>query len=177
MPSSAARLPQSTKVEDSTRTFPCSGSFRSLLAFALFGVAAAPANAQSPAAMIEGLDAGRWRQTIAVVDRSGAPNGSDVYTAAFGESMTGFPRRPDTFRNGAMAFTYMSTLLLTLVDPKKVSLDTKLSTFSPDLPYADRITLKNLANMTSGYADYVIRTRLLQGLMHTVPSMGAGRAH
>jgi CubicO group peptidase (beta-lactamase class C family) len=69
------------------------------------------------------------------------------------------------FRNGAMAFTYMSTLLLTLVDQKKVTLDTKLSQFRPDLPYADRITLKNLANMTSGYADYVYQNELLQGLM------------
>ena len=82
--------------------------------------------------------------------------GQNIYTEAVGESMAGVAVTvPMHFRNGAMAFTYMSTMLLELVDQKKVSLDTKLSEFLPDLPHADQITLKNLANMTSGYADYV----------------------
>jgi hypothetical protein len=68
------------------------------------------------------------------------------------------------FRNGAMAFTYMSTMLLELVDQKKVSLDAKLSQFFPDLPSANRITLKQLANMTSGYADYVYQPELTHAL-------------
>lgn len=137
------------------------------LALALCCIATAPANAQSQAATIEGLvrqsmTTNHLRSLIVQV-RS---NGADVYTAAFGESMTGVAATPQMhFRNGAMAFTYMSTLLLTLVDQKKVTLDTKLSRFRPDLPYADRITLKNLANMTSGYADYVYQNELLQGLM------------
>jgi CubicO group peptidase (beta-lactamase class C family) len=67
------------------------------------------------------------------------------------------------FRNGAMAFTYISTMLLEFVDQKRVVLDDKLSKFLPDLPYADRISLKNLANMTSGYADYVYQPEVLQG--------------
>jgi len=49
------------------------------------------------------------------------------------------------FRNGAMAFTYMSTMLMELVDRKEVKLKDKLDNFLPDLPHADRITLKNLA--------------------------------
>ncbi|HEV3090642.1 MAG TPA: hypothetical protein VGX91_04260 [Candidatus Cybelea sp.] len=37
-------------------------------------------------------------------------NGQNVYTGAFGESMTGVPATPQMhFRNGALAFTYMST--------------------------------------------------------------------
>ncbi len=83
-------------------------------------------------------------------------NGTEVYTGAFGDSMTGVPATPDMhFRNGAMAFSYMATLLLELVDQKKVTLDSKLSAYFPSLPRADRITLRNLAQMTSGYADYV----------------------
>jgi CubicO group peptidase (beta-lactamase class C family) len=74
--------------------------------------------------------------------------GRQLYTEALGESMSGVPATPAMhFRNGAMAFTYISTMLLELVDQKKVSLDDKLSKFLPDLPHADRITLKNLANM------------------------------
>lgn len=92
-------------------------------------------------------------------------NGRDVYKAAFGESMTGVPATADMhFRNGALAFTYMSTLLLELVDEKKTTLDTKLSQYFPNLPNADRITLRNLAQMTSGYADYVYQPETIDGL-------------
>jgi CubicO group peptidase (beta-lactamase class C family) len=62
-----------------------------------------------------------------------------------------------------MAFTYMATLLLEMVDQKKTTLDTKLSKYFPELPHADQVTLKNLANMTSGYADYVYQPETLQG--------------
>jgi CubicO group peptidase (beta-lactamase class C family) len=92
-------------------------------------------------------------------------NGAEVYTGAFGDSMTGVPATPDMhFRNGAMAFTYMATLLLELVDQKKVRLDTKLSAYFPGLPRADRITLRNLAQMTSGYADYVYQPETSLGV-------------
>jgi len=91
--------------------------------------------------------------------------GKNVYTGAMGESMTGVPATADMhFRNGAMAFTYMSTMLMELVDQGKVKLDDKLSKFFPDLPEADHITLKNLANMTSGYADYVYQQEVLHGV-------------
>ena len=91
-------------------------------------------------------------------------DGKDVYTGALGESMTGVPATPAMhFRNGAMAFTYMATMLMELVDQKKVKLDEKLGKFLPGLPYAGRITLKNLANMTSGYADYVYQPEVLHG--------------
>jgi CubicO group peptidase (beta-lactamase class C family) len=90
--------------------------------------------------------------------------GKPVYTAALGESMTGVPATPAMhFRNGAMAFTYMSTLLLEMVDRKKVKLDDKLSKFYPNLPHAGQITLKDLARMTSGYADYVYQPEVLHG--------------
>ena len=50
----------------------------------------------------------------------------------------------------------MSTLLLKLVDEKKVSLDDKVSKYLPDIPHSDEVTLGELAQMTSGYTDYVI---------------------
>jgi CubicO group peptidase (beta-lactamase class C family) len=84
-------------------------------------------------------------------------DGQEIVTEALGESMTGVPA--DTgmhFRNGAVAISYVSTLLLKLVDEQKVSLDDKLSKFLPEIPHADRVTLGQLAQMTSGYVDYVI---------------------
>lgn len=94
-------------------------------------------------------------------------NGSDLYKKAIGDSMTGVPATADMhFRNGALAFTYMATLLLQFVDQKRTTLDAKLSQYFPDLPNAGRITLRNLAQMTSGYADYVYQPELINGLYH-----------
>lgn len=84
-------------------------------------------------------------------------DGKELLTEALGESMAGVPATKDMhFRNGAVAFSYITTLLLQLVDENKAALDDKLSKWFPDLPRADRVTLKMLANMTSGYADYVL---------------------
>lgn len=83
-------------------------------------------------------------------------DGKEIVTQALGESMTGVPATTSMFfRNGTVAMSYVSTLLLKLVDEKKVHLDDKLSTWLPDIPNADRVTLGQLAHMTSGYPDYV----------------------
>jgi CubicO group peptidase (beta-lactamase class C family) len=82
-------------------------------------------------------------------------DGQEVVTAAFGESMTGVPATTDMhFRNGAVAISYVSTLLLTLVDDGVLRLDDPLSIRMPELVNADKVTLRMLANMTSGYRDY-----------------------
>jgi CubicO group peptidase (beta-lactamase class C family) len=83
-------------------------------------------------------------------------NGKNVLTDAFGESVTGVPATTKMhFHNGAVAVSYMSTLLLQLVDDKKVSLDDEVSKWLPSVPTSDQVTLGQLAQMTSGYADYV----------------------
>ena len=92
-------------------------------------------------------------------------DGEDVYTAAMGESMTGVPATPDMhFRNGAMAFTYIGQIFAKLVDAGEVSLDDPLANWFPEYPRADQITIKNLLNMTSGYADYVYQPELADSL-------------
>jgi CubicO group peptidase (beta-lactamase class C family) len=83
-------------------------------------------------------------------------DGHEVVTAALGESMTGVPATTDMhFRNGAVAISYISTLLLRLVDQDVVRLDDPLSIWLPELPDAERVTLRMLANMTAGYPDFV----------------------
>jgi CubicO group peptidase (beta-lactamase class C family) len=83
-------------------------------------------------------------------------DGREVVTAALGESMTGVPATTDMhFRNGAVAISYVSTLLLILVDEGVVRLDDPLSIWLPELPDAEGVTLRMLANMTAGYPDYV----------------------
>lgn len=82
-------------------------------------------------------------------------DGEEVITRAYGESMTGVPATTDMhFRNGAVAISYVATLLLQLVDEGKVSLDDKVSTYVPDVASSDQVTVRQLARMTSGYRDY-----------------------
>jgi CubicO group peptidase (beta-lactamase class C family) len=80
--------------------------------------------------------------------------GKVVHTRAYGQSITGQPATTAMdFRNGAVAFTYLSTLLLELADRDEVGLSDKLSKWFPALPDSGRVTLRMLANMTAGYAD------------------------
>jgi CubicO group peptidase (beta-lactamase class C family) len=78
-----------------------------------------------------------------------------VTSQAFGESMTGVPATtPMHFPNGAVAFAYLGTLLMEFVDEHKVKLDDTIDRWMPKLPEANKVTLKMLANQTSGYPDF-----------------------
>ncbi|MDH6108554.1 D-alanyl-D-alanine carboxypeptidase [Kitasatospora sp. MAP12-15] len=82
--------------------------------------------------------------------------GHDLVTSALGESMTGVPAEPDMhFRAGSVGIAYMGTVLLQLVDEHVVSLDDPIARWLPDVPHADRITLRMLGSSTSGLHDYV----------------------
>jgi D-alanyl-D-alanine carboxypeptidase len=82
-------------------------------------------------------------------------NGEEVANVALGESMTGVPATEEMhFRNGSVAFSYLGTVLLQLVDEGEVELDDTIDEWLPELPASDRITLRMLANSTSGYVDY-----------------------
>jgi CubicO group peptidase (beta-lactamase class C family) len=97
-------------------------------------------------------------------------DGKEVVTQAVGESMTGVPATTAMhFRNGAVAISYVATLLLKLVDEKKVTLDDKLSKYLPEIPNADRVTLGQLAQMTSGYVDYVIGNTEMNNALYANP--------
>lgn len=92
-------------------------------------------------------------------------DGETVVSHALGEAMAGVPATTDDhFRNGAVAISYMSTVLLILVDQGVVTLDDTIDQWLPDLPDADRVTLRMLANMTSGYQDYVQNADLAESL-------------
>ena len=96
--------------------------------------------------------------------------GKEIVTQALGDSMTGVPATTAMhFRNGAVAISYVSTLLLKLVDEKKLRLDDKLSKWLPDIPHADQVTLGQLAQMTSGYVDYVIGNTAMNDALYANP--------
>lgn len=97
-------------------------------------------------------------------------DGREVVTEALGESMTGVPATRDMHvRNGAIAISYVATLLLQLVDEKTVSLDDPLARWLPQIPNADRVTLGQLARMTSGYRDYVIGNAAFETTLYANP--------
>jgi CubicO group peptidase (beta-lactamase class C family) len=97
-------------------------------------------------------------------------DGKEIITRAWGESMTGVPATTDMhWRNGAIAISYVSTLLLQLVDEKKVSLDDKASKWVPEIAHSDEVTLGQLAQMTSGYTDYVIGNEQVDKQLYADP--------
>lgn len=113
------------------------------------------------ATMSTAMEQNRLRALVVRVTR----DGQEVYTGAMGESMTGVPATPDMqFRAGSMAFTYIAQTFAKLVDAGSVSLEDPLARWLPEVPKADKVTLRNLLNMTSGYADYVRQPALLRGL-------------
>ena len=78
-----------------------------------------------------------------------------LFRRAFGTSMNNVPATADmNFRNGAVAFAYLGTLLMRFVDEGVVRLDDTVDRWMPTLPEADKVTLKMLANQTTGYPDF-----------------------
>ncbi|WP_293243954.1 serine hydrolase domain-containing protein [Mycolicibacterium sp.] len=129
--------------------------------------APAPASADSVMRIVD--DVMKQSHLRAVIVRV-TENGREIVTRAVGQSMTGVPATTDMhFRNGAVAISYVSTLLLRLVDEGKVHLDDKLSTWLPDVPHSDRVTLGQLAQMTSGYVDYVIGNTAMNDALYADP--------
>ncbi|MBS1675937.1 MAG: class A beta-lactamase-related serine hydrolase [Actinobacteria bacterium] len=79
-----------------------------------------------------------------------------LLSRAFGQSMAGVPANTRMhFRIGSMAIPYLISVLLQLQDEGRLSLDDKLSEYRPQLPDANRITLRMLAENTSGYLDWI----------------------
>jgi CubicO group peptidase (beta-lactamase class C family) len=83
-------------------------------------------------------------------------NGRELLTMALGESMTTVPATTDMhFRIGGISETFMSTLLLMLVERGYLGLDQKISRWFPRLLGAREVTVRMLAGNTAGYLDYV----------------------
>lgn len=87
-----------------------------------------------------------------------------------GESMVGSPASNRMhLRIGSMAIPHLITLLLQLQDDGRLSLDDPVSNWLPQLPNADGVTLRMLANSTSGYPDWAQRNPDWDGLLSADP--------
>lgn len=86
--------------------------------------------------------------------------GEPISIKALGESMTAVPAASKMhFRIGGITETMLTTVLMQLVEQNKLSLDAKVARWFPDLPNAKEVSLKMLANGTSGYPDYVFNKK------------------
>ncbi len=63
--------------------------------------------------------------------------------------------RPEHYRIGGIAETFTFTLLLTLVEQGRISLDDKISCWFPNLLAADQVKVRMLVANTAGHIDTV----------------------
>ena len=60
-----------------------------------------------------------------------------------------------SFKIASVTKSMVTTLICQLIDEGKLSYNTPLSKFFPDLPKAEKVTIRMLGDMTSGYFDYL----------------------
>ncbi|NKI30445.1 serine hydrolase domain-containing protein [Croceivirga thetidis] len=88
-----------------------------------------------------------------------AQNGIPIYSRAIGfRSISGETKiKADTvtnYRIWSITKLYTATMITQLIEEGKLSLDTKLSRFYPQIPNAERITIKSMLNHKSGIHDF-----------------------
>ena len=97
----------------------------------------------------------KYKVPGAIVGMWFGKQGTWVVGAGKGNTSTGAaPQTTDKTRIGSISKTFTATVILQLVDEKKLSLDDKLSKYEPQVPGADGITIRQLLNMTSGLYNY-----------------------
>jgi D-alanyl-D-alanine carboxypeptidase len=92
---------------------------------------------------------GTWTNAYGIAEPSGVA-----------KPVTGKPMAVDMHtRIGSVTKTFTGTAVMQLVQQGKVSLDDPIDKFVPGVPNGDKITLRLLANMTSGVASYTRSTK------------------
>ncbi len=106
------------------------------------------------------------RASIVQVDTGKQP----LIQAGFGNSMKGTPANPHMYwRIGSIAIPYLINILLQLQDEGKLDLDDPLSMYRPNFPEANKVTLRMLASVTSGYPDFIQENEAFQQLLFKNP--------
>lgn len=78
------------------------------------------------------------------------------YSVGKADISTGRDRKvEDLIRIGSITKTFVATVILQLIDEKKLGLDDPLSKFYPGYPNSENITIRQLLDMTSGIPDYL----------------------
>ena len=93
-----------------------------------------------------------------------AKDGKSLYEKIIGYSqIDGDKKVPASlqtqYRIGSISKTFTAVMIFQLIEEKKISLNTKISRFFPQMPNADRITIEQLLTHTSGLSDHVNENR------------------
>lgn len=85
-------------------------------------------------------------------------NGKNVFEKAYGFADVESGKKLDVntkLKIGSITKTFTATMIMQLVDEKKLTLDTKLSKFYPKIPNADKITIHQLLHHRTGIPDFL----------------------
>lgn len=94
-------------------------------------------------------------------------DGKPVNIHAVGESMTAVPADIEMhIRAGGVTETMLTTILMKMCEEKIINLDNTIEPWYPHLPNASHITLKMLANGTSGLQDYVYNQKFVNEVIN-----------
>lgn len=80
-------------------------------------------------------------------------NGKEHYYQNFGKEFIN--EKSEIYQVGSITKLFTATLIFKLIEGNKISLETKLSSYFPDIKNADKITIKNLLEHSSGLSNYV----------------------
>ena len=84
-------------------------------------------------------------------------NGKFIYTNSLGYSDVETKTKPNEttkYRVGSISKSFTSALILKAMEENKLSLDTKISIYFPNIKNADQITISNLLNHRSGIHNF-----------------------
>ncbi len=130
------------------------------------GVIALPPPRQPPPAPIDGvveklLDGVMGRGVPGAILHISTPTWEGTWTRGTADLILDRPITPaDTFRIASISKTFTATVVLQLVDEGRLRLEDTLSSFNNGfgVPLADRITVRQLMNHTSGLGDWTEST-------------------
>lgn len=131
-----------------------------------------PSTGAFPPATVAKLDSAiaQWFATFkapgVVVAITLPGQGSYVVARGNADPATGEPMSlDDHVRIGSITKTFTVTVLLQLADKKRLSLDDPVSKYEPFVPNGKNITLRMLANMTSGLYSYTFDKQFVHDLL------------
>jgi D-alanyl-D-alanine carboxypeptidase len=104
-----------------------------------------------------------WAQTWSPGVIAGVWIGNRSWTSALGSTQRAAGPRPsldDHTRVGSVTKLMVGTLILELVDQHKLSLDETIQRWFPKVPDANRITIRELGDMSSGIDTYTVNPKL-----------------
>lgn len=85
-------------------------------------------------------------------------NDKIVFAKAYGYADVATNKKMDAntkLKIGSITKTFTAVMTMQLIEEKKLSLDTKLSKFYPNIPNADKITIHHLLHHRTGIPDYL----------------------